>query len=362
MQDLVSTAYVSDTPSTLNVRDGEEPMHQGRHFFTLIGLGLFLLASYEVSNAQPSDTIALRQTVLTAVTNLPALLAPTYASQFGLTIEIVPARTPQDAVTASLRGDVDLFTGVPTQVIQARDVNLPLVMFAGSVRASTQLLVKSSSNIKPGDWGALRAEVRSRKDSGARFAWGSAVAGSTNFATCYASLLKNGIDPKTDLETIPMQDFPSHATALGKGDISMLCTSEPFATIAILNGTGTFFVNPYDSALGDQLGAINTSERVLKDSRKREGLQRYVRLFDFVVRKIKADPAVAREDIMKRFGMTAQAADRTLEHTYWDMRIDTNEVAELAKFTHAPLGQTKTDWSCCIRDFVDPSFTTFLGK
>ena len=337
-------------------------MFHGKPFLTAISAGILFLTAAGVPRAQTADPIALRQVVLTAVSNLPALMAPAYADQFGLKIEIVAARTPQDAVTATLRGDVDFFTGVPTQVIQARDVNLPLVIFAGSVRASTQLLVKADSKIAAGDWAALRAQIRSRKESGTRFAWGSPVAGSTNYATCYASLLKNGIDPKTDLELVPLQDFPTHATALGKGNISMLCTTEPFATIATLNGTGSFFIDPYDSALGDQLGSINTSEQVLKDPRKREGLQRYVRLFDFVVRKIKAEPILARDDVMKRFGMTAPAADRTLQHTYWDLRLDVKEIAALAKFTYAQLGQTKTDWSCCVKDFVDPSFTKFLDK
>lgn len=337
-------------------------MNQRKGLLTKFLVGFLLLASPGFAQAQPADTILLRQTVVTAVTNLPALLAPKYADQFGLKIEIVPARTPQEAVTAVLRGDVDLFTGVPTQVIQARDVGLPLVIISGSVRASTQLLLKSTLKVQPGDWAALRALVTSAKTSGAKFRFGSPVAGSTNYATCYASLLKNGIDPKTDLELIPMQDFPSHGSALGNGNISMLCTSEPFATIASQNGTGSFFVNPYDSALGDQLGSINSSEKVLQDPHKRDALQRYVRLFDFVVRKIKADPAIARDDIMKRFGMTAQAADRTLKHTYWDLHLDMNEIAALAKFTYTPLGQTKKDWSCCVKDYVDPSFTTFLSK
>jgi len=337
-------------------------MDQSKRVLTSFCAGFLLLVWYGIALSQPADTVPLRQTVVTAVTNLPALLAPSYADQFGLKIEIVPARTPQEAVTAVLRGDVDLFTGVPTQVIQARDVGLPLVMISGSVRASTQLLLKKSLNIQAGDWAALRALASSAKASGAKFRFGSPIAGSTNYATCYASLLTNGIDPKADLEIIPMQDFPSHGSALGKGDISMLCTSEPFATIASQNGTGSFFVNPYDSELGDQLGAINTSEKVLQDPHKREALQRYVRLFDFVARKIKADPTIAREDIMKRFGMTAEAADRTLEHTYWDLHVDMKEVAALAKFTYAPLGQTKKDWSCCVKDYVDPTFTTFLAK
>jgi ABC-type nitrate/sulfonate/bicarbonate transport system substrate-binding protein len=337
-------------------------MHQDKAFLMNFSAGFLLLSSVGIAHAQSAEPTLIRQTVVTAVTNLPALLAPNYASQFGLKIEIVPARTPQEAVTAVLRGDVDLFTGVPTQVIQARDVGLPLVIISGSVRASTQLLLKKTLNIKPDDWAALRALVSSSKASGAKLRFGTPVAGSTNYATCYASLLKNGIDPKVDLDIVPMQDFPSHGSALGKGDISMLCTSEPFATIASQNGTGSFFVNPYDSELGDQLGSINTSEKVLQDPRKREALQRYVRLFDFVVQKIKADPTVARNDIMKRFGMTAAAADRTLEHTYWDMRLDVKEIAALAKFTYAPLGQTKKDWSCCVKDYVDTSFTTFLTK
>lgn len=333
-----------------------------RHLTHLCAGFLLLLGAYGVGQAQTAEPFLLHQTVVTAVTNLPALIAPNYAEQFGLKIEIVPARTPQEAVTAVLRGDVDLFTGVPTQVIQARDVGLPLVIISGSVRASTQLLLKKTLDIKPDDWPALRALVSAAKASGTKFRFGSPIAGSTNYATCYASLLKNGIDPNTDLEIIPMQDFPSHGSALGKGDISMLCTSEPFATIAIQNGTGSFFVNPYDSELGDQLGAINSSERVLQDPKKRDAFQSYVRLFDFVVKKIKADPAIARNDIMKRFGMTAEGADRALEHTYWDLHLDLKEIAALAKFTYTPLGQTKTDWSCCVKDYVDTSFTAFLTK
>jgi ABC-type nitrate/sulfonate/bicarbonate transport system substrate-binding protein len=319
-----------------------------------------LALAHGAAQAQSSDIIPLKMVVITAVTNLPAVIAPAYAKEYGLSIEILPGRTPQDAVTAAVRGDVDLFTGVPTQVLQARDVNLPLVIFSGSVRASTQLLLKSTLNIKENDWTALKAEINKGKASGTKFAFGSPIAGSTNYATCYASLLKNGINPPADLEIIPMQDFPSHATALGKGNISMLCTSEPFATIATQNGTGRFFVNPYDSELGDQLGSINTSEKILADPRKREGLRRYVKLFAALAQKLKSDKAFAEADVMKRFGMSAEGARRALEHTYWDQKLDVNEIAALAKFTYSPLGQTKKDWSCCVKEFVDASFVKDL--
>lgn len=326
-------------------------------------LSVFSLAvAHGTAQAQATDIIPLKMVVITAVTNLPAIIAPNYAKEFGLSIEVLPGRTPQDAVTATVRGDVDLFTGVPTQVLQARDVNLPLVIFSGSVRASTQLLVKNTLKIKANDWAALKAEIKKAKDSGSKFPFGSPIAGSTNYATCYASLLKNGIDPRTDLDIIPLQDFPSHATALGKGNISMLCTAEPFATIATQNGTGSFFVNPYDSELGDQLGSINTSEKILQDPRKREGLRRYVRLFDSLAKKLKSDKAFAKADVMKRFGMSAEGAERALEHTYWDQKLNPNEIAALAKFTHSPLGQTKKDWSCCVKDYVDVSFVKDIGK
>jgi ABC-type nitrate/sulfonate/bicarbonate transport system substrate-binding protein len=314
------------------------------------------------ARAQPADIIPLKMVVMTAVTNLPAVIAPNYAKDFGLSIEVLPGRTPQDAVTASLRGDVDLFTGVPTQVIQARDVNLPLVIFSGAVRASTQLLLKSTLKIKESDWAALKAEIKKAKDSGTKFPFGSPIAGSTNYATCYASLLKNGIDLRTDLDIVPLQDFPSHATALGKGNISMLCTAEPFATIATQNGTGSFFANPYDSDLGDQLGSINTSEKILQDPRKREGLRQYVRLFDSLAKKLKTDKTFARDDVMKRFGMSTEGAERALERTYWDQRLNLDEIAALAKFTYSPLGQTRKDWSCCVKDYVDVSFIKEIGK
>src|SRR4051812_28703262 len=90
-----------------------------------------LALAHGAALAQSSDIIALKMVVITAVTNLPAVIAPTYAKDYGLSIDILPGRTPQDAVTAAVRGDVDLFTGVPTQVLQARDVNLPLVIFSG---------------------------------------------------------------------------------------------------------------------------------------------------------------------------------------------------------------------------------------
>jgi len=334
-------------------------MLQTRRIAALLSL-CWLAVTHGAAQAQPSDVIPLKMVVITAVTNLPAVIAPAYAKEYGLSIDILPGRTPQDAVTAAVRGDVDLFTGVPTQVLQARDVNLPLVIFSGSVRASTQLLLKSTLKIKQNEWAALKAQIKKSKDSGAKFAFGSPIAGSTNYATCYASLLKNGINPPMDLEIIPMQDFPSHATALGKGNISMLCTSEPFATIATQNGTGSFFANPYDSELGDQLGSINTSEKTLSDPRKREGLRRYVKLFAALAQKLKSDKAFAQADVMKRFGMSAEGAQRALEHTYWDQKLDVNEIAALAKFTYSPLGQTKKDWSCCVKDFVDVSFVKDL--
>jgi len=310
-------------------------------------------ASTTAGTTGGEKTLTIHTQVITAMPNLPALLAPTYASQFGLKIESATGSNVQDEITAAIRGDVQVFPATPSSLFVAADQNLPLVMVAGLGRGSTQLIAAKSLGVKSGDWAGLKAAVDAAKQQGKKVRFGSPIAASTNYIECYSSLKAHGINADSDLTTTAIQNFPDQPAALIRGNVDLLCTPDPFATITVNSGKGVLFAKPYDTPVGDQLGAIVTTKSTLGDAQKKEAIVRYLKTLNFVIEKLK-DHQFALDSVMKAFGMKQAMANQLLQNTTWRLPFTTDELKALAAATYQ-LHQSKKDWSCCIDQYVDES-------
>lgn len=339
----------------------------GRVATTMVAAALLALSACggDTDKSSPSgepidDTtpLTIKQAVIPAVTNLLPLMAEDYASEFNLTIETTTATNVQTEITAAQRGDVDIFPATPAGVIIARDSNLPLVMLGGGAVGSTQLLLGNDVEVSEGDWGALNALADDKKSAGSPLKFGSAVAGSANFVECHQSLMKNGLEVGTDVELVTLPNFPDHPAALKQGEIDILCTPEPFATNTITSGVGKFFATPFDTEVGNILGAMIVTEETLE--KKRNEIARYMKVLAYTAEQILKDPDSAVKRVIELANTDEAGAKRMLKYTQFELSVSEEAVATMASVMFE-MGQTTKDWSESVSDWIDLSLLEDAG-
>jgi ABC-type nitrate/sulfonate/bicarbonate transport system substrate-binding protein len=298
----------------------------------------------ETPDATPMELISFTQGYIPGLNHIPEVLAVDYAEDFGLDLETITFTTVPDTITAMVRGDIDIMINTPSTAISGRDQDIPFVVVGGGYFRSTALVVDADLEIAEGDWDALRSAAEEMAAEGQRLRLGAAASVSTNWVECYFTLLDNDIDPEEDIEVVNIPAFGEHAGALERGDVEMLCTPEPFSTLA-QQQAGTFFANPFDTPAGESLGGLVTTEEVLDDPEKREGIRRYIALFNHVVQLTNDDHELAVETAMSIMQTNdRELAESALEATKFDVGFNKDEFRELARMHHE-MGHTNRDWS-----------------
>jgi len=213
-------------------------------------------------------------------------------------------------------------------------------------------MIRKDMNIAEGDWDAFKAAVDAGKASGNLIKMGGVLAASTNYVLCYDTLVAKGIDPETDIEVVNLPIFPEHPGALERGEVDMLCSTEPFNTFVWDRDIGTFLDTPFETEAGDILGALISTDRDLQDPERREALKRWMRVVIAIMEDLEADPSIARQWIMDTMELDEEAANRMLDFAYWDPPSNLDHLAALAN-GHFRLGQTEIDWSTRMDDWTD---------
>jgi ABC-type nitrate/sulfonate/bicarbonate transport system substrate-binding protein len=310
--------------------------------------------------ATPMETIPFREGFIPGLNHLPEVVAAQYAADFGLELETVNFTTVPDTITAIARNDIDIMMNTPSTAISGRDQGIALVVVGGGYHRGTSLVVAGDLDLGEEDWDGLRAAVEEASAAGQPLRLGAAASVSTNWVECYFTLQDNGIDPETDLEIVNIPAFGEHPGALGRGDVDMVCTSEPFATLSQTIGGGTFFAHPFDTPAGESLGALVTTEEVLADEQRREGVRRYVALYDHAVQLINSDPELAVRTAMEIMQTDdRELAERALAATKFDVGFNKQEFQELARM-HNEIGHTNQDWSGQIDVWTNEEFVNEL--
>lgn len=312
-------------------------------------------------SAAPLVPMAFRQGFIPGLNHLPEVIAEEHAADFGLELETVNFTTVPDTITGLVRGDIDIMINTPSTAIAGRDQGLPLVVVGGGYHRGTSLVLASALGVEEGDWDGLKAAADQAAAAGTKIRLGAAASVSTNWVECYFTFLDNDIDPETDLEVVNIPAFSEHPGALGRGDVDILCTSQPFATLAETTGGGVFFAYPFDTPAGESLGALVTTEEVLADPQKREGVIRYLKLYDDAVQRINGDPDLAVQTAMTIMKTEdADLAERALASTKFDVGFSKEQFAELASM-HFQIGQTNQDWSGQVDIWTNEDFVKDLS-
>lgn len=311
------------------------------------------------TSAAPAKTYKITQGYIPGLNHLPDDLAPQYAGQFGLEIKTVLFTNVPDTVTAIGRGDIDLMINTPSTALSGVDRGLDFVMIAGGYYRSTQFVLSPKLGIGQGDWTKFKAAVDAGVASGNKIRLGAAASLSTNWVECYYSMKQHGIDVATALQVVNIPAFQEHPGALQRGDVDLLCTPEPFGTLALSAG-GTFFAFPFDTPAGESLGAIVTTRAVINDPEKKEALKRYMQAYDFAVKKVNSDKAFAVETAMRIMKSNDKdLATKALANTKFLSGFKPSEVAALAKM-HYEMKQVNKDWSGEIAKWTTDEFVKDL--
>lgn len=300
------------------------------------------------------QVLEIRQAAIRALPNLPQILAPDspYAEEFGIVIIDVPVSTPTDYVTGLGRGDLNVVPGTPSIAIAARDSGVKLVNVASGSHGFTQFMISNDLNIAEGDWDAFKAAVDAAKESGTLLRMGGVLAASTNYVLCYDTLVAKGIEPEVDIEIVNLPIFPEHPGALERGEVDMLCSTEPFNTFVWDRGIGTFLDTPFETEAGDILGALITTDADLADPERREALKRWMKVVFAIMEDLEADRSIPRQWIMDTMELDEEAANRMLSFAYWDPPSNLVQLAALAN-GHFRIGQTEIDWSTRMDEWTD---------
>lgn len=299
--------------------------------------------------------LEIRQAAIRALPNLPVILAAEseYQEEYGIDIIDVPVTSPTDYVTGLGRGDLDVVPGTPSIAIAARDQGIPITVVLRGSFGNTQFIIAPGAGVQERDWDGFKALVESRAAAGNKVKMGAVTAASTNYVLCMDTFTLKGIDAE-DIEIVNIPAFPEHPGALERGEVDLLCTTEPFATLAVTRGVGQLLDTPFETAAGNILGALITSERNLSDPVRREAVRRWMQVVIRIMDDINADPSIASEWVQGAVNVDAAAADRMLSFAGWEAAADLDQLSALAQ-GHFRLGQTSLDWSTRIDEWVDLS-------
>jgi ABC-type nitrate/sulfonate/bicarbonate transport system substrate-binding protein len=311
--------------------------------------------SEEPEEPQFPAVLEIRQAAIGALPNLPVILAADspYQEEYGIRIINVPVTSPTDYVTGLGRGDLDVVPGTPSIAIAAREQGIPITVIARGSFGNTQFIIAPGAGVGERDWDGFKALVESRAAAGNKVKMGAVAAASTNYVLCMETFELKGIDAEL-IDIINIPAFPEHPAAMERGEVDLICTTEPFATIAVSKGIGQLLDTPFETEAGDILGALITAERNLTDPIRREAVRRWMQVVIRIMDDLNADPSIATEWVKGAVGVDDAAAARMLTFAGWTPPADLVQLGALAQ-GHFRLGQTQIDWSTRIDEWVDLS-------
>ena len=316
-------------------------------------------AAAPAAPAAPAKTYTLTQGFVTGLNHLPDELAPQYGSQFGLEIKTVYFNNVPDTVTAMGRGDIDLMINTPSTVLSGLDRGLELVLIAGGYYRSTQIITSAKLGVNEGDWAKLKSAVDGGVSAGKKLRLGAAASLSANWVECFYSMKQHGIDVTASFTVVNIPAFSEQPGAMQRGDVDLLCSPEPFGTLALASG-GKFFAFPFDTPAGETLGGLVVTKAALANADKKEAIKRYIQSYDFAVKKVNSDKPFAVQTAMKIMKSNDQdLATKALANTKFFTGFNLKEVQALAKM-HFEQGQTNKDWSLDPKVWADDQFVKDL--
>jgi ABC-type nitrate/sulfonate/bicarbonate transport system substrate-binding protein len=247
-------------------------------FGVFLALGLATTLSSNVF-AQSEPVIKLGYAKCAHCT--PMSLTPQYAK--GVQIEAIGFNTGTDVLTALVSKNLDVAQVTYLHYAIALDKGFDVVAISGQINGGSAMLVGNDLPIVPNDWASLKKVIAEYKAAGRPFRV-AASRGNAQDIHMRGAFAKQGIDINKDVQFINIPNPSDHLQALRRGEIELICTTEPFATQILQNNAAKMFGLPYDQAAGKLTNLILTRSDVVKEKPKQleETVRAIVKVDEFI--------------------------------------------------------------------------------
>jgi ABC-type nitrate/sulfonate/bicarbonate transport system substrate-binding protein len=320
-----------------------------KNFVLGLCLALGLAASVPTSvYAQSESTIKLGYAKCAHCT--PMALMPQYAK--GIQIEAIGFNTGTDVLTALISKNLDVAQVTYLHYAVALDKGFDVVAISGQINGGSAMLVGNDVPVTPDDWASLKKAIADFKAAGKPFRV-AASRGNAQDIHMRGAFAKQGIDINKDVQFVNIPNPSDHLQALRRGEIELICTTEPFATQILQNKAAKMFGLPYDQAAGKLTNLMLTRSDVVKDKPKQ--LEETVRAVIKVNEFISADKTAFVDVISKVTGLDKAIATGAVANLEPDTKMYRSSALAIATMMR-DLKYINTDVSAAVEKNMNYTF------
>jgi NitT/TauT family transport system substrate-binding protein len=291
---------------------------------TTLGV-ILVLAALAVSRVGAAQTLpTIRVANLELGTNLPIFYLAEIASKHGLDVKIINFRRGVETAQALKAGQVDVALGGTEAAVSAAASGTDIVILSNYCSGGVAWVTRPELKLK------TVADVK-----GFRFGTIRGIHELLMLAEFDRAGLTWSEQPGKDVQTVFLNSGPALATALKSGEIDIMTNAEPLPSRAIVEGYGAPFYVPRDTAMGAPPRAVFMSRDFY--TKNREAAQRFVEALVEATKKLRDDPAFARDfAVNKALKGTITADDWDLmfknDHTEFDVTLTLEAIQATADY------------------------------
>jgi sulfonate transport system substrate-binding protein len=316
---------------------------------TLTAASLMLAASVMVPHAARAEATTLTVGYQKVAHLAPIILLTDGLKAQGVDVKLVEFARYADARTALLAGSLDVATVGPADLaISLANGSSSMVGLMG-VGGSAKYVIAGKGQ-KFDSW----ADIKGKKIA---IAPGSAV-----WFQFAATLIENGI-PYSSFTAVNVQGAGANLdAALEKGEVDAVVTWEPFESIPVMKGYGSFSKNLDYSAsksVGAELGMVAATKKATTE--KREAVSAFVNAYVAKMKELEASPEKFAGAIGQLTGLDADVSMAIAKVIKLGPVITVDQVKRQAKAFNE-LGVIPRDVSGEIEPYWDASFLNAAMK
>lgn len=279
----------------------------------------------------------------------------------GLQYDLKTFNDATAVILAMEQKELDMGNVTAQHVVRAIEQGINLAVVVGWGGGYNTLVVNPDIKLAKDDIAGFKALVKSRKAAGNPLKIGTPT-GSQQHLKLISFLQNNGVDPVKDVDVVNVT-FPDHPRALDGRQVDMVMTLAPFASLAIVKGSGKLFYHVYGKNYGKWEVGFAVRRDLIKD--KPELVQKIV---DSHVDGMKMfmDDMPKRLELEKRQSALPLAALEMEQRDFLNLsyKIAVDDIKRTAR-EMAKVGWVKRDLSDQVDSYVDLTFlekTTGLSK
>ncbi|MFG1426799.1 ABC transporter substrate-binding protein [Roseixanthobacter glucoisosaccharinicivorans] len=320
-----------------------------KRFLSRIALALALAAgAVSAAAAQSEPTIKLGFAKCAHCT--PLTLTPDYAK--GIKLDVIGFNTGNDVLTALISKSIDVAQVTYLHYATALDKGFDVVAISGQVNGGSACVIQNDLPLAADDWAGLKKLIADYKAQGKTFRI-AASRGNAQDIHMRGAFAKQGIDVNKDVQFINIPNPSDHIQALRRGEVELICTTEPFATQILQAKAAKFFTFPYDQAAGKLTNLIVTRPDVIAANPK--AVEETVRAIVKVDEKIEGDKQLWVDVISKVTGLDKAIAEGAVGNLYPDYKMYRSSAVAIATMMR-DLKYINTDVTAAVEKHMDYRF------